>query len=163
MPPEGYKSWPGPPGGTAEEVRAILQGSNARKTARFAVFGENGKASAFPRASFQVYYLNARSAFRNKYSAQSGTVPNCALLCITVHYCAPTVHSKASRSQARIPFRRPAGLNSWGQFPTVHQLFSQCISWGQSPTVRSISRCVDIAEVVQKPANADPRFKRSSA
>ena len=61
------RPWPGRPGGTPEGVRAILQGSSARKTAQCAVFSENGKASAFPRTYFQVYFLNARSAVRNKY------------------------------------------------------------------------------------------------
>ena len=45
--------------------RLYPQGPSARRTAQWAVLSEDGQASACPRAFFQDYFPNARSAVGN--------------------------------------------------------------------------------------------------
>jgi len=57
------------------------QGPSARRTALWAVLSEDGQASACPRAYFQDYFPNARSAVGNPEAHCQGVALDAAFVC----------------------------------------------------------------------------------
>jgi hypothetical protein len=81
-PPDPHEALPSTRATTApSRRRRYPQGPSARRTAQWAVLSEDGQASACPRAYFQDYFPNARSAVGNPEAHCQKVALDAAFVC----------------------------------------------------------------------------------